>query len=424
MVVSRTLPAMLALAALSGCALIPGTHLDFKPEQVVSEDPPGPIEFPLEVHRITPALVANQPPAALPGSPDDNIDLLESVAGYEYRVGAGDVLQVTVYDHPEFSASVASGSLTAAPILTAPPSQAGAAGVPGVNAGGQAAPTVSFPVAEAPQPSTRAATMQVQRDGTIFLAYAGKVQVAGKSVPAIRELVTKALSKYIQKPQVDVGVISYQSQRVYLTGDIGRSGSLPITADPLTLFDAVTRIGLAPTPDLETVVLIRNGSRQTFSLERLFKQGDGRQNTLLRHGDVLNFARNNNRVVFVLGEVGAGVTAVGGAAGRTRGKVPIEADGLSLGEALAQAGGISELTAKPTGVFVLRGARNDDGQPYIKVFQLDATNATAYILADQFQLQPRDFVYVTAAPVVRFNRVMSNIIPFATNFLLFGNLAR
>lgn len=268
--------------------------------------------------------------------------------------------------------------------------------------------------------------MQVQRDGTIFLAYAGKVSVAGKSVPAIRDLVTKALSKYIQKPQVDVGVISYQSQRVYLTGDIGRSGTLPITADPLTLFDAVTRIGLAPTPDLETVVLIRNGTRQSFSLERLLRQGDGRQNTLLRHGDVLNFTRNNSRIVFVLGEIGGGVSAGASSGGalRTRGKVAIDADGLTLGEALAQAGGISELTAKPTGVFVLRGSRNEAGQPFIKVFQLDATNATAYILADQFQLQPRDFVYVTAAPVVRFNRVMSNIVPFATNFLLFGNLAK
>ena len=415
---------LLAVANLSACSLIPGTHLDFKPEQIVNDEAPGPTEYPLEVRRITPTLVANQPPAALPGSPDDNIDLLESVAGYEYRVGAGDVLQVTVYDHPEFSASVASGTLTSALAVTAPPIQAASTALPGMNASSQVAPVVSFPAAETQQPMTRAATMQVQRDGTIFLAYAGKVSVVGKSVPAIRDLVTKALSKYIQKPQVDVGVISYQSQRVYLTGDIGRSGSLPITADPLTLFDAVTRIGLAPTPDLETVVLIRNGRRQAFSLERLFKQGDGRQNTLLRHGDVLNFTRNNNRVVFVLGEVGAGVAAGGAGTGRTRGKVPIDADGLSLGEALAQAGGISELTAKPTGVFVLRGARNESGQPYIKVFQLDATNATAYILADQFQLQPRDFVYVTAAPVVRFNRVMSNIVPFATNFLLFGNLAK
>lgn len=395
--------------SMSGCALIPGTHLYYKAEDVVAPAADTPAELPVAVYPITPALVAAQPEALTPSSPEANVELTEALAAYEYRVGPGDVLVVSVWDHPEFSLSVATGAVS---------SSSGnsnmAALAPGAGAlGGLAQPLPDVPA------TTRASGVQVQRDGSIFLAYAGKINVAGKSVPAIRELVTRALSRYIQKPQVDVAVQSFNSQRVYLTGDIGKSGVLPLTTEPLTLFDAVTRIGLAPTPDLETVVLIRDGERRNFSLERLFKLGDATQNVLLRQGDVLNFSRNLDRVVFVLGEVG------GNTQGQSKaGRVDIGADGLTLGAALAQAGGLNQLTAKPTGVFVMRGVTAADGKRTVQVFQLDASNATAYVLADRFKLQQRDFVYVTAAPVVRFNRVMSQIIPFASSFLIFNNLSR
>lgn len=403
MILTRFFPT-LALISLSACSLIPGTHLSFRDDQMIQPEPSGPLEFPIEVRQITPDLVTQ--PAKMPdiGSPEANLALLEAMASYEYRVGAGDVLAVTVWDHPEFSASVSGG-------LVNVPSSAAATTALQPSAGQS---TMIESAAAA-----RSAGVQVQRDGTIFLAYAGKVKVAGKTVPVIRESVTRALAKYIRDPQVDVSVAGFNSQRIYLTGDIGKSGMLPVTTEPLTLFDAVTRIGLAPTPDLEQVVLIREGRQQTYSLEKLFKQGDASQNVLLRHADVLNFTKNASRHVYLLGEIGG----VGGITG-SRGKIAIGADGLSLGAALAQAGGISELTARPTGVFVMRAARNEANQPYIKIFQLDATNATAYLLADQFKLEQRDFVYVTAAPVVRFNRVMSQILPFATNFLFFNNLAR
>ena len=395
--------------SMSGCALIPGTHLYYKAEDVVAPPANAPTELPVAVYPITPALVAAQPEAPMPSSPEANVELTEALASYEYRVGPGDVLVVSVWDHPEFSLSVATGAVSSA---------SGNSNMAALAPGAGALGGLTQPLPDVPA-TTRASGVQVQRDGSIFLAYAGKINVAGKSVPAIRELVTRALSRYIQKPQVDVAVQSFNSQRVYLTGDIGKSGVLPLTTEPLTLFDAVTRIGLAPTPDLETVVLIRDGERRTYSLERLFKLGDASQNVLLRQGDVLNFSRNLDRVVFVLGEVG------GNSQGQSKaGRVDIGADGLSLGAALAQAGGLNQLTAKPTGVFVMRGVTDAEGKRTVQVFQLDASNATAYVLADRFKLQQRDFVYVTAAPVVRFNRVMSQVIPFASSFLIFNNLSR
>jgi polysaccharide export outer membrane protein len=85
-------------------------------------------------------------------------------------------------------------------------------------------------------------------------------------------------------------------------------------------------------------------------------------------------------------------------------------NGLTLAEGLAQAGGINELQANASGVFVMRRAVG--GEPgQIDLYQLDAKQATALVLADDFELQSRDIVYVTAAPVARWNRVIQQLLP-------------
>jgi polysaccharide export outer membrane protein len=50
----------------------------------------------------------------------------------------------------------------------------------------------------------------------------------------------------------------------------------------------------------------------------------------------------------------------------------------------------------------------------VEVFHLDAHNPTSMILADRFQLNDRDVVYVDAGTLVRFSRVMSLVLPTVT----------
>mgnify|MGYP005826295665 CR=1 FL=1 len=73
-------------------------------------------------------------------------------------------------------------------------------------------------------------------------------------------------------------------------------------------------------------------------------------------------------------------------------------------------------------MFVMRRAEN--GQPgQIDLYQLDARDATALVLADDFSLHARDIIYVTAAPVARWNRVIQQLIPTAQG-LFFGASAK
>ena len=81
----------------------------------------------------------------------------------------------------------------------------------------------------------------------------------------------------------------------------------------------------------------------------------------------------------------------------------------TLAEALSDAGYINQSSADPRWIYVMRG--NSDTP---ELFHLDSRLPDAMLLADRFPLRPRDIVYVDAAPLVRWQRVISLILPTMT----------
>ncbi|MGQ9427252.1 polysaccharide export protein [Gilvimarinus sp. F26214L] len=358
----------LALAAtLGGCTLIPGSHIPSGTSgwYATPDDERIDLEKQVDVFAITPRLIARQLAAPKP-APRLNQELQEALQNYDYVVNRGDVLNITVWDHPE---------------LTIP-------------AGGER------PAAESGN--------WVHSDGTIFYPYVGKVQVAGLKVTEIREIIRERLAEYIEAPQVDVTVAAFRSKRVYITGEVKQPGTQAITNVPLTLLEAVTEAGgLTDLADWTHVTLTRDGSTRRFSLRELFQRGNTQQNVVLQPNDIVHVARNDAAKVFVLGEVIAPQS------------INFGRSDITLAEALADTGGFNQVTADAKGIFVVRRAPEQSGK-IAQVFQLNAQNATALVLADQFLLQPRDIVYVTAAPIARWNRIISQIMPTAQALYFFA----
>lgn len=164
-----------------------------------------------------------------------------------YRIGVGDVVNVSVYKSEEFS-----GDFTVSP------------------------------------------------EGVISLPFIGPVRAAGRTEAQLAADLTAVIGRdYLVNPQVAVTVKSYQSQFVYVTGAVAQARRVPLRPGIL-LKDVLTEAGVALAPGQE-VVLSRTGSGgETAVLDPAAVEAPDAP--VPQDGDVLTVQERKN-YVFLSGEL-------------------------------------------------------------------------------------------------------------------------
>jgi polysaccharide export outer membrane protein len=292
-----------------------------------------------------------------------------------YVIGAGDVLQIVVWDHPEIAAAMGAGVT---------------------------------------QSSTRSgdpfAGFTVDQSGDLSFPYAGTIHVAGLRPEEVQRRLTSTLGKYFVKPQVTVRMASYRAHEIYVDGQVRVPGVVAVNDVPMSLYEAISRAGgFADSADQSDLVLVRDGSSHPIDLTQMLASGVSPSRLYLRSGDLLRVMARDENDVYVMGEVNKPVSAIPRRTGR-----------ITLADAIAQAGSVNSSTADAAQMFVIRGSLS--GTP--QVFHLDGRSPVAMLVAKEFDLQPKDVVYVDGNGLVRFNRVLTLLIPAINAGLTAGLVAK
>ncbi len=377
-----TLLAALTLS-LGGCAYAPGLYMSAQGDTAASKrttlvtllskpaesdvPPPGALT------PITPQLIRQQRATQEVHS----VEQIQHLFGtpQPYKIGAGDVLNIVVWGHPEFAMAAAQAPAT----------------------GAQFAP--AYPGAPAPETSATALGGQyVSAEGQIQFPYVGSLQVAGLTEAQARDALAQKLSRYIKDPQITLRIQAYRSNRIYIEGDVRTPGLVALNDLPMTLPEALARAGgLLPSADRSAISITRGDRTSVVNLQKLAAENVNPNKILLAAGDMVRIQGRDEAKVYVLGEVTAPKP------------VPMRYGKLTLNEALGEAVGVNPISSDPSQVYVLRNEKGD--QP--EIYHLNASTPYNYILAEGFQLKPRDVVYVDPAPIVRWNRVISLLLPSA-----------
>ena len=339
-----------AAAILSGCFAAPQMRMD------VSTDSTTYNGITFKLHSIDKGDMGEPVPVVANPNEGKLEDLMvDSLPDLEYKIGPLDMVQVVVWEHPELTS---------------------------------------------PMGTYQPAGQKVTTDGKLFYPYAGVIQAAGLTAQELRLEITKRLSdKILNDPQVDVRVTGYHSRKALVTGAVNRPGYVKFDENPMTIPDVIAEVGGFNEKADPAFVQLRRGEKvYNINYVRAFKDNVSIERILVKPGDQvfvpLRAETERDRKVYVLGEV-------------TRNGVVRMDNYLSLAEALAASGGVNAINASSKDIYVIRNTAKDK----IDVYQLNAKNAMALAMADRFEMNPRDIVYVDASGLATWNRLISLILP-------------
>ena len=176
----------------------------------------------------------------------------------EYKIGEGDLLKITVYDHPDLTSDA-----------------------------------------------------RVSGEGKISFPLIGEVEVMGLTSSEVEKRIARALdTDYIVKPQVAVFIVEYKSKKVTVLGEFIKPGLVELRGNS-TLLEVISGAGgiTANAGDMLYIQrkIFRGGTETneditvTVDLKRLLEEGDIKANVDVQDGDSIYVPKA--AFVYVTGEV-------------------------------------------------------------------------------------------------------------------------
>jgi polysaccharide export outer membrane protein len=124
----------------------------------------------------------------------------------------------------------------------------------------------------------------------ISMPLLGDIKASDKTPLQLAEEIAVKLKKYIQDPNVTVILNQINSKRIFLIGEIGKTGPVEMTPG-MTLLQAIaTAGGLAPYANAKKIYILRSEAGKQQKIPVQYKQalkGDASLNLILNPGDTI-----------------------------------------------------------------------------------------------------------------------------------------
>ena len=130
----------------------------------------------------------------------------------------------------------------------------------------------------------------VRIDGKITLPLLGDLHVAGLTPMALKKKIEIQLGKYVSSPSVTVTVLNSDSKKFYILGEVAATGEYPIIKE-LTVMQAFALAGgFTEWASKKEILLLRknNGKEITIKIDyRDIVKGDFSKNILIQADDTI-----------------------------------------------------------------------------------------------------------------------------------------
>ena len=296
---------------------------------------------------VEPLTIANLPAKQVPVLDNNLSRLIKTSAPISYRIKAGDVMSIALTDYPNISESTSS--------------------------------------------------LTVDQQGFIQFPLIGRLKASGMSVPQFTATLQSRLQRYLKYSDPQVKMVNYLGSKFFIDGEVAKSGEYPIADVPVTLYSALSMAGGATTEgDSNNIVLNRRGKNYNLGLQSLRQLGLSANQVYIQNGDSIHVNSQDRNRVYVLGEFGRVAP------------VAIPEQGLSLAHVLGESNGLNSFTADAAKVYIVR---DNQQYNYTHIYYADMKTITGLALANRFEMQANDILYVDPTGLTRWNRVISALLP-------------
>jgi polysaccharide export outer membrane protein len=242
--------------------------------------------------------------------------------------------------------------------------------------------------------------IEVPQSGKISVPYAGDFSIIGKELTEIQKDIQDAYSTVFNTARVTVGRISRLALRANVIGIAQQPGQQVIDREGVNLADLVAKSG-GTLQEPFTCEYLLHRKLKTYILNN---NDITNENILVMDGDVLEIRKSNHRTVTLLGAV------------VRPGSYPFPNYNSKLDDFIGGGGGFRSDSANLSGVFVFRQMPTKKTH----IYRFDMRDPAGVIAAGNFSIHGKDIIYVTEAPLARWNRTIRSILPFGQAYNMGG----